>query len=147
VTRQFELVHPVRLQSCARQMRCTELTLMPTALAIVATVHRVASSGGSPKVVPVRRMIPLVPRPSSVSSTPALAKHGFAGCSNRRRSPPIALGWPDSPRTVIRWRMPTPQLSGLCHIGQMRAIPRRRCGLVSAVSLTIYGSVVTCETV
>jgi hypothetical protein len=30
-----------------RQIRCTELTLMPTALAIIAAVQWVASLGGS----------------------------------------------------------------------------------------------------
>src|SRR6516165_10833276 len=98
---------------CARQMRCTELTLTPTALAIIAAVQWVVSPGGSPRVnatvrsctlvgsggmregrvlsrsrpaiparmnrscqrhtvtllVPVRRMISLVPTPSAVSST------------------------------------------------------------------------------
>jgi hypothetical protein len=79
VTRQFELVHPVRLQSCARQMRCTERTLMPTALAIVAALHRVAPPGGSPKVVLVRRMTPRVPRPSSVSSMTRARQTCFCG--------------------------------------------------------------------
>ena len=32
---------------CARQMRCTELTLMPVALAIMAATQWVASAGGS----------------------------------------------------------------------------------------------------
>ena len=112
VVRQLELAHPVRLQAVARQMRCTELTLMPAASAIAAPVQWVASPGGSPwsarprarhaaerrnarrprlvaqqavhafvgmkrscqrhtqvLVLPVWRMISLVPKPPALNST------------------------------------------------------------------------------
>src|SRR6516165_10018999 len=108
---------------CARQMRCTELTLTPTALAIIAAVQWVVSPGGSPRVnatvrsctlvgsggmregrvlsrtrpatparmnrscqrhtvtllVPVRRMISLVPAPSAVNSTIHARQTCFCG--------------------------------------------------------------------
>ena len=38
---------------CARQIRCTELALMPTAAAMAAAVQCVVSPGGSPVVVSV----------------------------------------------------------------------------------------------
>ena len=46
----FELAHSVRLESVARQMRWTELTLSPEAFAIKAPVQCVVSPGGSPSV-------------------------------------------------------------------------------------------------
>ena len=45
VSGEFELFHPVRLRPCARQMRWTELALMPTTFAIMAEVR------GSPRWV------------------------------------------------------------------------------------------------
>src|SRR5215472_5576148 len=123
VARQLELACPVRLDTCARQIRCTELTLIPTALAIIAAVQCVVSPGGAPRVnatvrshtladnggmregrvlsrtrpatparmnrscqrhtvtllVPVRRMISLVPTPSPVSTTICARQTCFCG--------------------------------------------------------------------
>ena len=45
---------------CARQIRCTELTLMPTDLAIAAAVQCVASPGGSFPVSAMTRSITVV---------------------------------------------------------------------------------------
>ena len=48
IVRKLELPHPMGPGSpCARQMRCTELTLMLVALAIMAATQWVASAGGS----------------------------------------------------------------------------------------------------
>ena len=47
---QLELARPMRRRPCLRQMRCTELTLMPVSLAIAAAVQCVVSPGGSSSV-------------------------------------------------------------------------------------------------
>jgi hypothetical protein len=46
---ELELLDPVRLEAM-RQMRWTELALMPTAFAIIEAVQWVASTGGSVRV-------------------------------------------------------------------------------------------------
>jgi Queuosine biosynthesis protein QueC len=50
VVGQLELAHPMRLQTMARQMRWTELTLSPAAFAIRTPVQWVVSPGGSPSL-------------------------------------------------------------------------------------------------
>src|SRR5271163_947377 len=137
---------------CVRQMRCTELTLIPAAFAIISAVQCVVSPGGSPRVratvrsrtlagsggiregrvlscsrpsiparmnrscqrhtvtllVPAWRMISLVPRPSTVSSTIRARQTCFCRlfrsatiASKRARSAALTS-------TVIPSRMPTP---------------------------------------
>ena len=56
---ELELADPVRREtrSWLRQMRCTEETLIPVALAIAAAVQWVASPGGSPAVNSTTRAI------------------------------------------------------------------------------------------
>src|SRR3954470_10267049 len=47
---------------CARQIRCTELALIPTAFAIIAAVQWVASTGGSVRVSATTRSAISEPR-------------------------------------------------------------------------------------
>jgi hypothetical protein len=47
VVGELVLADALRLEPMARQMRCTELTLMPVDLAMAAAVQWVASPGGS----------------------------------------------------------------------------------------------------
>src|SRR5580704_6427580 len=57
ITRALEAAQPVRLQLCARQMRCTEPTEMPIALAIARPVQWVAWCGGSVQVNAITRAV------------------------------------------------------------------------------------------
>src|SRR5690242_14396557 len=153
VARQLELTHAMRLQPMGVQIRCTELTLIPTCLAITWAVQWVTSPGGSVCVsatvrsctvaasrgirdgrvlsrsspstpcamkrscqrhtvtllLPVWRMIVVVPTPSAVISTMRARHTCFCGvlrsatiAAKRTRSPSLTS-------TVIPWRMLTPQ--------------------------------------
>ena len=52
---QLELAHQMRLRPCARHIRCTELTLIPAALAIAEPVQWLAVGGGPASVVATTR--------------------------------------------------------------------------------------------
>ena len=56
VVGELELVDPVRLETSVRQMRWTELALIPTAFAIIVAVQWVASAGGSVRVSATTRL-------------------------------------------------------------------------------------------
>src|SRR5882757_8539569 len=56
VVGKLELMDPVRLETSVRQMRWTELALIPTAFAIIVAVQWVASAGGSVRVSATTRL-------------------------------------------------------------------------------------------
>jgi hypothetical protein len=103
VVRELELANRCGCRPCARQMRWTELTLMPDAFAIKAPVQWVVSPGGSPgqrddalgDLAPERRM-----REGRVLSRSRPSKPSSMNRSCQRQTQVLDL--PVSPHDLVR---------------------------------------------
>ena len=103
------------LRPCARQMRCTELTLMPTALAMAAAVQWVVSPGGS-----------------ASGRRDHAARHGLGPSGGMRDGRVLSRNRPSTPSCMKRscQRQTTSSLLPVCRM--ISAVPKP-----SAVSRTI----------
>jgi hypothetical protein len=111
---ELELPDPMGCSPCARQIRCTELTLMPQACAIMAAVQCVVSAGGS----------------VSVNATTRSATSGPSGATRKGRV--LSRNRPSTPSSMKRSCQRQTQVLDLPVRRMIAAVPN-----LSAVSRTI----------